>query len=197
MKKMCSLSRLFAFIALFSASTALRAEDAPTLPPPNAAAAQNPADTGATPAAVVAPPTIVAPAAPAVAPAPGTTVVAPPSNALPTEIEPRAEYGQYAGIINFPAGIDLSTISDVIIQAASNRGWSVLSHANGKIILTNQSGNWTSQLTLLWTPDKIVIYSNSTKNGKPKLPVGWIDNLRKDILRVLNPGAPASAKKRK
>ncbi|HEY9154494.1 MAG TPA: hypothetical protein VIM69_05145 [Opitutaceae bacterium] len=185
---MCRSSHWFVFIALLSAATALRAENGSTVPPPNAPAAQNSADpTSTAPAA--------APSAPAQA-APAATVAS-PSQALPTTIEPRPEYGQFAGIINLPADVDLTSLSDVIVHAASARGWLVLSHANGKVIITNQSGNWTSQLTLLWTPDKIVIYSNSTKNGKPKLPRSWIDFLRQDIARALNPTAAVPAKKSK
>jgi hypothetical protein len=191
MKKMCSLSRFVVFIALLSASGVLRAEDAPT-PPVNAAASQNPADTPAAPAPVVAPPTVVA------SPAPATTAVTPasPTDTLPTTIEPRPEYGQFAGTINFPPSVDLANVASIFTQAATGRGWTIISQANGKLVITNQKGKWNCQLTFLWTPNKLVIYSNSTRGDKPSVPKSWVDNLTKDINHAINPTVVAASKKR-
>jgi len=199
MKNMCSLSRFVAFIALLSASTALRAEDAPTLPPPNAAATQN-ADSGTmTPPAAADSAPAAAPSAPAAgvaAPAAVATAPVSPATNLPTTIEPRPEYGQFGGTVSLPATVNLNEVPDVIVKAAAKRKWTVLSQAPGKIVMSNQNGKWVSQLTMLWTADKIVIYSNTTKGGKPTLPNSWIDNLRRDIMNGLNPAPVAIAKKK-
>ena len=191
MKKMCSLSRLVVFIALLSASGALRAENASTSPA-NAAASQNPAEPTTAPAAVVAPPAVVA------SPAPVAGAVAPasPAELLPTTIVPRPEYVQFAGTINFPPSVDLANVTSVFTQAATGRGWTIISQANGKIVITNQKGKWNSQLTFLWTPTKLVIYSNSTRGDKPSVPKSWVDNLTKDINHALNPTLVAASKKR-
>lgn len=114
-------------------------------------------------------------------------VPAPSADVLPTTIEPRPEYGQFGGIIALPADVNLVQLPELIVKVAKLRHWAVLSQAPGKIVLTNQNKSWFSQLTFLWTPDKIVVYSNTTKDGKPTLPNSWIDNLRRDLTKILFP----------
>jgi len=184
MKKMCSLSRFVVFIALLSASTALRAEDAST-PSQNTVAAQNSANAAPAPAASAGAPELPPPPPAA---APTAVVVAPTAtDALPASIEPRPEYGQFARAINFPSDINLANVPNLLVQAATGRGWSVLSQSNGKLIITNQKGKWNCQLTLLWSPTKLAIYSNSTKGDQQVVPKSWVNNLSGDIISSFRP----------
>ncbi len=111
-----------------------------------------------------------------------TTNLAPALRADDSKV---AEYGTPAGTIAVPDGLDRADVRHAIVEGSSVRGWLVKSQDDGKIVVTYQKSSWIAKLTLIYDRAQIDFYSDSTRNGKPKLPKSWIDNLKDDITQKL------------
>jgi hypothetical protein len=95
-------------------------------------------------------------------------------------------YGEPAGTVLVPAGLTQEEVASGITEAAAGRGWTIRKKGDDHVVIFLEKRGWVSNLTLTYGKDDIQIFSKTVKKGKPELPSGWIDNLKKDLTRILN-----------
>lgn len=78
-------------------------------------------------------------------------------------------------------------VQSAIVKAALGRGWQIISNEDGVVKVHLMRRGYDANLTFVYTKKEIKIYSDSytvKKTGERKSqkdPVGWIENLQKDI----------------
>jgi hypothetical protein len=94
--------------------------------------------------------------------------------------------GQAGGTVVVPEGLKASDVQHSILEAASGRGWTVVSKDDNKVVIHLAQGRWVSELSLVYNPSEVQIFSRSTRNGKPGLPEDWIKYLKQDLVKSMN-----------
>jgi hypothetical protein len=103
------------------------------------------------------------------------------SGAVASRAADNSAYGMAGGSITLDEGLSASEVKKVILEAAVGRGWNIVSQDDSKVVVKLVQEKWSATLTLLYTARDVQFYSDSTRNGKPKLPENWIRFLKQDI----------------
>jgi hypothetical protein len=93
--------------------------------------------------------------------------------------------GTPAGSIAVPANLTGEEIQQALIKAADGRGWTLVARDDEMVVVRLEKSDWSSRVTLLYNTREVQYFSNSLRKGKPKLPVGWIKNLKDDATRIM------------
>jgi len=94
--------------------------------------------------------------------------------------------------VEIPDGLSAEGAMSSIVSAAIGRRWNIVKKKDDQVIINLNHRGYDSTLTLKIEDSKINITSDSwtvNKRGekkKKKDPVGWIENLRKDIVVFMN-----------
>ena len=92
-------------------------------------------------------------------------------------------------ITSFPTleGLSDEQVEKSIIDAVIGRKWTILKKEGNEIVVNISKPGYTSTLTIIRKPALISIYSDSWTTNKANVkkkrkdPVGWIENLKKDV----------------
>jgi hypothetical protein len=94
--------------------------------------------------------------------------------------------GQLAGTVIVPDGLKAAEVQRSILEAATNRGWTIKSKDDGKISIFLENGRWIALLHLVYDTKEVQIHSKSTRNGKAALPEDWIKYIKQDLTKSMN-----------
>ncbi|HEX2099262.1 MAG TPA: hypothetical protein VHF69_01290 [Candidatus Synoicihabitans sp.] len=94
--------------------------------------------------------------------------------------------GTPAGSIAVPANLTAAEVQEALIKAADGRGWILVARDDERVVVRLDKNDWSARVTMLYTTRDVQFFSNSTRKGKPKLPEGWIKNLKDDSIRIMS-----------
>lgn len=94
--------------------------------------------------------------------------------------------GTPAGSMAVPTNLTAQQVQDALIKAADGRGWTLVSREDEKVIIRLDKGDWSSRIVMIYNTKEVQFFSNTTKEGKPKLPASWLKYLKEDSLRIMN-----------
>ncbi len=104
-----------------------------------------------------------------------------------THAQSEAPYGDLFSTIELGKEIESGVLQRAVIKAAIARRWNIVSKSDERIQLHLLHRGYDATLTLVLQPSTILIHSDSYATNKQggrknrKHPVGWIENLQKDI----------------
>jgi hypothetical protein len=107
------------------------------------------------------------------------------------------DLGTPAGHITVPTGFTRGQVRDAIVSALAGRGWSVTAKTDDRVTgYLKRHGN-EATLTLTYTKTTVDLYcvgfQVNKKTGvreKPEQPHSWLNYIRTDLTRLLNPPVP-------
>jgi len=116
----------------------------------------------------------------------------------PARVKAEAPAGVRVETIAVPNGQPDAAVREAIVKTAMRRQWIVMSQKPGEVVLKLIHRGCEANLTFRIEGSEIQLFSDSyalNKRGERvssmKVNDGWIKNLRKGIVELLLPGAPA------
>ncbi|MBI1358814.1 MAG: hypothetical protein GC155_00855 [Alphaproteobacteria bacterium] len=92
-----------------------------------------------------------------------------------------------------PVATTAAKVEQAVLQSLSNRGWTILNRAPGKVDAQYARRDFSATITVTWTASAFsVMYKDSTglsyDEGKHKIHTNynrWVENLRTDVIRMV------------
>lgn len=100
--------------------------------------------------------------------------------------------GKSFGSVSVPAGLSAADVKEVIVVSLVQRSWTVTEKTDTKVVGTLKHRGVDATITLTYNASSVEIYCEGWKidkagvRGKPDIPDGWAENIKKDVNKRLN-----------
>ncbi|OQB88029.1 MAG: hypothetical protein BWX86_02735 [Verrucomicrobia bacterium ADurb.Bin122] len=91
-----------------------------------------------------------------------------------------SSFGQNVGTITLMDSLDSDDAKQVVLRAVASRRLELRESTDGKIVAYHARGSNTLTLTVTYDDKKIEFFAVGTSR-KGGLPMGWIENIKKDV----------------
>lgn len=122
-----------------------------------------------------------------------------PGRAVAAEVPPPANEPAPAPLaftVTAPAGKTAQQVHDVVVAAATARGWTIQDNTTDKVVVFHRRHSHEATVTLVISSNGVTAYCEGyavTSKGvrkHPEQPKDWLNYLRQDITKMLS-GRPA------